>query len=182
MEGRKISEIAKIKGKHPCEFVLDLLAEEEAQVTAIFFTMDERNLRRILVKPYTMIGSDSASRPTYGVLATERVHPRCFGTFPRVLRKYVLEERILGIEEAIYKMTWQPIRLLGIEDRGVVEEGKYADLTIFDENTLHDRATYQFPYRYPAGVKYVILNGTLVIDDGVHTGVFAGKVLRKEMY
>jgi N-acyl-D-amino-acid deacylase len=179
MEGRKIFEIARIKSKHPCEVVLDLLLEEEAQVSAIFFTMDERNLRRILSKPYTMIGSDSASRPTHGVLASERIHPRGFGTFPRVLRKYVVEEGIFGIEEAIYKMTYQPMSLLGVEDRGVVEEGKYADLIIFDEGTICDRATYQFPYRYPTGVKYVIINGTLVVDDGVYTGELAGKVLRK---
>ena len=179
MEGKRISRIAKHKDMYPVDFLLDLLLEEETKVSAIFFTMCEDNLRRILKKPYTMVGSDSSARSTSGILAKGKPHPRGFGTFPRILRRYVLEEGLLSIQEAVYKMTAQPMKLLGIQDRGTVEEGKYADLVIFDKTTIKDCSTYESPYRYPEGIRYVILNGKIVIEDGKYTGRLAGKILRK---
>lgn len=178
-EGLRVDEAASLAGKGPIEFVLDLLFEEECQVDAIFFTMSEENLRLILKKPYVMIGSDSGCRDHYGPLSRGRPHPRTFGTFARVLGYYVREEGLLSLEEAIKKMTWDPCRKLGIKDRGLIQPGFYADLVLFDPENIRDMATYEEPIRYPEGIKHVLVNGQVTVEEGEHTGVRAGKVIRK---
>lgn len=180
MEGKRISEIvAEKKIVDPCELVFSLLLEEEGRVEVILFDMSEDNLREILKKPYAMIGSDASARADYGILSTTRPHPRAFGTFPAVLAKYVREEKLLNLEEAIYKMTYQPAQLLGIKDRGRLKEGNFADIVVFNLEKVKDLATYASPFLYPTGIEYVIINGKIIIEKGNHTGTLAGKVIRK---
>ncbi|MDI6736749.1 MAG: amidohydrolase family protein, partial [bacterium] len=180
MEGKRISEIvAEKRILDPCEFVFSLLVEEETKVEVVLFEMSEDNLKKILKKPYTMFGSDASARADYGLLAQTRPHPRAFGTFPCVLAKYVRDEKVLTLEEAIYKMTYQPAQLLGIKDRGRLKEGNFADVVVFSPEKIKDLATYELPQLYPTGIEYVIINGQIVIEKGNHTDVLVGKVIRK---
>jgi len=180
MEGKRISEIVAAKKIiNPCDLICSLLIEEEGKVEANFFNMSEDNLKKILKKPYVMIASDASARANYGILSTHRPHPRAFGTFPCILAKYVREEKVLTIEEAIYKMTYGPAQLLGIKNRGRLKEGNFADIVVFNPEKIKDLATYESPLLYPTGIEYVIINGKIVIEKGNHTDVLAGKVLRK---
>lgn len=180
MQGKRISEIMdRKKISNPCELIFSLLIEEEGKVEAIFFDMSEDNLKKILKKPYTMIGSDASARADYGILTKITPHPRAFGTFPCLLAKYVREEKILTLEEAIYKITYQPAQLLGIKDRGRLKEGNFADVVIFNPEKIKDLSSYESPLLYPAGIEYVIINGKIVMEQGNHTGILAGKVIRK---
>ncbi|MFH1623822.1 MAG: D-aminoacylase [Pseudomonadota bacterium] len=178
-EGMNIAEAADTVGKAPFEFAMDLLIEEEMNVSATYFTMCEENLMKIYGKPYTMIGSDSACRADYGPLAEGKPHPRAFGTFPRVLGVYVREKGILDLLTAVKKMTSDPCRKLGIQKRGEVREGFYADLVVFNPDTIMDKATYSEPIQYPEGIEYVIVNGDVTVEKGEHTECKSGRVLRK---
>jgi len=177
-EGMTIYEIAQQRTVTPVQALVDLLISEKLKVGAVFFGMSEENLRQILKKPYTMIGSDSSARAHYGVLASGKPHPRGYGTFPRVLGKYV-KDKVITLEDAVHKMTQLPARRLGIEKRGVIEQGMYADIVLFDPSAVDDVATYQHPHQYPLGIRMVIVAGEVVIADGRHTGALPGKVLRK---
>ncbi|MEW6608205.1 MAG: D-aminoacylase [bacterium] len=180
MEGKRISEIAQTKKiSNPIDLIFLLLIEEEGKVEVILFDMSEDNLKKILKKTYTMIGSDASARADYGMLSTTRPHPRAFGTFPRTLAKYVYEEKVLSLEEAIYKMTYQPAYLLGIKNRGRLKEGNFADIVVFNPEKIKDLATFESPLRYPGGIEYVIINGQIVIEQGNHTSTLSGKVIRK---
>lgn len=176
-EGKSVSEAASLAKKEPLEFVFDILAEEEIAVDAIFFKMSEENLKRILKKPYVMIGSDSGARADYGPLARGRSHPRTFGTFPRVLGRYVREEKILNLPTAIKKMTYEPCRKFNIKERGLIKEGYFADIVIFNPDTIIDTAIYEDPHKYPVGIEYVIVNGKLTVEKAKHLGTKAGRVI-----
>jgi N-acyl-D-amino-acid deacylase len=178
-EGSRVAEAAALAAKPPIDFVLDLLIAERMQVDAIFFTMCEDNLETILAKPYAMIGSDSGCRGHQGPLSRGRPHPRTFGSFPRVLGHYVRERRLLTLPAAIRKMTWDPCRKLGLTDRGRLAPGCVADLVLFDPATVTDRATYEAPITYPAGIHYVFVNGIAVVEGGEHTGARSGRAVRK---
>jgi N-acyl-D-amino-acid deacylase len=178
-EGSRVAEAATLAAKPPIDFVLDLLIAERMQVDAIFFTMSEDNLDAILAKPYAMIGSDSGCRGHEGPLSRGRPHPRTFGTFPRVLGYYVRERRLLDLPIAIQKMTWDPCRKLGLMDRGRLQPGCVADLVLFDPATVSDRATYEAPIQYPAGIHHVFVNGVAVVEAGEHTGARPGRAVRK---
>lgn len=180
-EGLTVHQAAASVGKDPVGFVCDLLVEEEARVDAIFFTMSEENLQEILARPYIMVASDSGTRAHVGPLSRGRPHPRTFGTFPRVLRVYVREKRLLDLPAAIRKMTFDPCRRLRLHDRGLVAPGCYADLVLFDPDTVADRATYEEPFQYPDGIRYVVVNGVITVDEGEHTGARAGLVLSRSM-
>ncbi len=179
-EGKTVAEIAKALKISPMEFVLDLLFEEDCKVSVLFFNMSEKNLDNILSWDFVMIGSDSSLRSIRGALNFGKPHPRCYGTFSRVIRKYVNEEKLFSIEEAIYKMTGLPAQKLGIKNRGILKEGFLADITIFDRKKITEMSTFTDPHNYSKGIKYVIVNGKLTLEDGKHTGVMNGKVLRKE--
>ena len=178
-EGKTVAEIAKKLKVSPLEFVLDLLIAEDCRVGVLFFNMSEENLEEILSWDFVMIGSDSSLRSTSGALHFGRPHPRCYGTFSSVIRKYVNEKKLLSIEEAIYKMTGLPAHKLGLKDRGILKEGFFADITIFDQNAITEKATYTNPHNYSEGIKYVLVNGKLTIKDGEHVGVMNGVVLRR---
>ncbi|MEW6457420.1 MAG: D-aminoacylase [Acidobacteriota bacterium] len=176
-EGKSVSEAAKIAKKDPFEFVFDLIVEEKGSVGAIYFSMAENDVKAIMKTPWVMIDSDwSALRPD-GILGEGKPHPRAYGTFPRVLGKYVREEKILTLEDAIRKMTSFPAQRFKFKDRGLIWEGMSADITVFNPETVIDKATFQNPHQYPEGIEYVIVNGILVIDKGNHTGARSGKIL-----
>ncbi|MFQ5846293.1 MAG: amidohydrolase family protein [Candidatus Methylomirabilales bacterium] len=178
-EGLRVSQAAALAGKGPVEFLCDLLVEEEARVDAIFFIMSEENLQKILARPYVMVGSDSGVRSHVGPLSRGRPHPRTFGTFPRVLGAYVREERLLDLPIAVRKMTLDPCRRFGLTDRGLVAPGCYADLVLFDPERVADRSSYEHPIQYPDGIRYVLVNGVITVEEGEHTGARAGRVLRR---
>ncbi|MBI4043066.1 MAG: D-aminoacylase [Deltaproteobacteria bacterium] len=178
-EGVTLTEGARTTGKNPIEFMLDLLIDEETDIPSIFFTMSEENLRRILSKPYVSVASDSGCRARRGPLSEGSLHPRAFGTFPRVIKKYVLEEKILTLEEAIYKMTLQPCEQMNIPRRGVLREGYFADIVVFDLDRIEDCATFEDPKQYPSGIDFVLVNGQIAVENGELTGVRNGKVLKR---
>ncbi len=176
-EGREISEIAG--EKNVFEFILDLLFEEEGSVGAIYMSMDEEDVRRVMKDPFTSIGNDASASATEGPLFRGKPHPRTYGTFPRVLGKYSRDEGLFSIEEGIRKMTSLPAKMLGLTDRGIVKHGMAADLVVFDRNTIEDRGTYKEPHNYPKGIEYVIVNGHIVLDRGEILSDMPGKVLRR---
>jgi N-acyl-D-amino-acid deacylase len=177
-EGEIIEDIAKEKGLDPFEFVFNLLIEEKASVSIVLFTMCEEDMRYVLSHRLSMIGSDSSARAPYGVLGKGKPHPRTYGTFPRILGRYVKKEGILTMENAIRKMTSLPAQKLKLRDRGLIREDMWADIVIIDPKRVADQATYQNPHRYPEGIKYVLVNGEVVIENGEHTKALSGRVLR----
>ena len=174
-EGKTVAEIAEMRGVDPLDCIFDLIVEEEDEITSFFFTMNEEDVHYVIKHPLSMIGSDAVPQRKSGL-----VHPRCYGTFPRVIRRYVNETRTLTLEEAIRKMTSAPAQRLGLRDRGQIREGFWADITVFNPRTIRDEATYEDPYRYPVGIEYVLVNGTVAVEEGRYNGSLAGKVLRKE--
>ena len=127
-----------------------------------------------------MIGSDSSCRAIDGPLATGKPHPRAYGTFPRVLGKYVREEKVLTLENAVFKMTGMTATRLGLTDRGLIRPGMKADITVFDPDTIIDKATFEEPNQYPVGIEYVMINGVMVVENGDSTGEIAGRVIRRK--
>ncbi len=151
---------------------------EQGKGYMILFQLDEADLRRALTHPHVMVGSDGSALAVDGQLATGKPHPRSYGTFPRVLGRYARDERVLSLEAAVFKMTGLPARRLGLRDRGVLAVGAKADVVVFDAATVADRATYEDPHRYAAGIGHVLVNGRVVVADGEHTGALPGRVLR----
>jgi len=169
--------------QEPLEFVFDLLAEEGGSVPVVIpdvIGLDDRYLQIVLRHPITMFGSDGFALAPYGPLGEGTPHPRSYGTFPRVLGRFVRQRRLFSWQEAIRRMTSAPARFLGVQDRGVLKEGAYADITVFDPETVIDKATFNDPHQYPVGIEHVVVNGKVVIRQGEHTGALPGKVLRRE--
>jgi len=177
---RNDTELAGQKSVDPFDFVFDLIIEEKSSTSVVLFSMSEDDMRRVLKSPFSMIGSDSSARAAYGILAAGKPHPRAYGTFPRVLGKYVREEKVLTLQDAIRKMTSFPAQKLGLKDRGLIKEGMWADITIFNPRKITDKATFTAPHQYPEGIKYVIINGKIVMEEGEHTKEKPGKVLRRD--
>ena len=176
-EGQRISELAASRGMDALDAALELIIAEGGKGSMILFQLDERDLRRALVHPAVMIGSDGSALAPYGELAAGKPHPRSYGTFPRVLGEYARDERVLTLPQAVHKMTALPARRLGLKDRGVVAVGAKADLVVFDARRVADRATYQEPHQYPSGIEHVLVNGCFVIKGGEHTGSLPGRLL-----
>jgi N-acyl-D-amino-acid deacylase len=170
-EGKRLSELGGVDG-------VFAVLQAEPKAAMILFQLDEADLRRALVHPRVMIGSDGSALAPYGELGEGKPHPRSYGTFPRVLGEYVREQRVLPLAQAVHKMTGLPARRLGLTDRGVLRPGARADVVVFDPRRVADRATYEAPHRYPDGIEHVIVNGRLVVRDGEHTGSLPGRLLR----
>jgi N-acyl-D-aspartate/D-glutamate deacylase len=162
----------------PIDELMDLLIEEEGSVSTIYAHHTEKDMNLAMVQPWCSIGSDGQALATEGVLKRGSPHPRSFGTFPRVLGVYVRERGLLKLEDAVRKMTSQNAVKLGLNDRGLLRPGCYADITIFDADKVTDRSTYTEPFRYSEGIEYVVVNGELVLDHGKHTGAHPGRALR----
>jgi N-acyl-D-amino-acid deacylase len=178
--GRTIQQIAGARERDPFEVVFDMLIEAEATVEVVVEDMSERDVRLVLESPLSMIGSDGESLSTKGRLGKGRPHPRSFGTFPRVLDRYVRQSHLLTLENAIRKMTSLPANRIGLTDRGVIRKGLTADIVIFDPARVADTATYLRPKAFPAGIEYVIVNGITTIARGKFLGKLNGRALRHD--
>jgi len=178
-QGKSLAEIAKVLNKDPLEAAFDLIVEERGRVGMMRFAMDEEDVKLVIKSPYSMIGSDGSALSTEGVLSQGHPHPRNFGTFVRVLARYVRELKLLSVEEAVWKMTSFPARKIGILDRGILRPKMTADIVIFDLDRVQELATFEDPKRYPKGIVHVLLNGVVVLRDEELTGERPGRVLRK---
>jgi len=181
IQGKSVLEAAEELGKEPYDFMKDLLIEEKNRVGMIIFMMKEENLKRILAHPLVGIGTDGSAVSPYGLLGRGKPHPRLYGTFPRVLGKYVREEKIIPLPEMIKKMTSVAAEKFGFEKRGILQSDYFADIVIFDRDKVIDRATWTDPHQYPAGIEYVLVNGAVVIEKDEHTGNLPGRILRKKV-
>jgi len=177
LQGKTLAEAALQRKSRPAETILDLMSEDESRVGAVYFMMSEENVKKQIALPWVSFGSDGASMGTEGVFLKSSTHPRSYGNFARLLGKYVREERVISLPEAIRKLTSLPAQNLGIERRGVIKEGSFADIVVFDPQTIRDRATFDKPHQYAAGVNYVLVNGQVVLDNGRHTGARAGRAV-----
>jgi len=177
-EGLTVAEAARRMSLEPCEAVFELLLRTRMAASAIFFGMSEENLRRILKWPFVFMGSDSSSRSLTGPTAEGKPHPRTFGTMARFLSEYALRLKLLPLPEAIARITSLPAERFHLTDRGVLREGAYADIAVFDARTLRDIATYDEPFRLSQGVRHLLVNGAPVLLDGRQTSARPGRVLR----
>ena len=181
-EGWRVDDAAKEMGKDPYDFVFEMLIANGGSVSCVWFIIDENDLKLALQQPWVSIGSDGSALATSGPLRVGVPHPRNFGTFPRVLGRYVREQHVISLEEAVHKMSGLTAAQLHLTDRGTIREGLAADLVLFDPATVADRATYTDPFQYPVGIPTVIVNGQVVLDNGRHTGARPGVVLRGRGY
>lgn len=179
MEGKTIAEISTELNKPFLEMVFDLLIEEETRVDIFLFSMCEENLEKILGWDFVFVGSDSSMRATQGMLKEGKPHPRSYGTFSRVLGRFCREKKLFPLEEAIQKMTGFPAQKVGLDRRGLIKAGYFADIAIFDREKIIDRSTFTEPHQYSEGVGYVIVNGKVTVHNGKHTGITNGRILRK---
>lgn len=176
-EGKNIKEISDELGITSEETVIKLVLEEKAKVGMIRFAMSESDIKKVIADPLSMICSDAGSRADYGLLAKGKPHPRAFGTFPRVLGKYSRDEEVISLEEAVYKMTGLTAWRFGLQNKGLLKEGMDADITIFNPETIEDKANFIDPLQYPAGISKVIVSGEIVVDKGEHNGKTPGKLV-----
>jgi dihydroorotase/N-acyl-D-amino-acid deacylase len=174
--GKRLAEVSTMLGKEWPDAIMDLLIAEEQRIGTVYFLMDEANIALQLRQPWMKFGTDaggldpdSAQGPT---------HPRAYGNFPRLLGKYVREEQVIPLEDAIRKMSSAVATRLTLQDRGVLRAGMYADVVVFDPNTIADRATFESPHQLSVGMRYVFVNGTAVVRDGRHTGAKPGRIVR----
>ncbi|MDT5157057.1 MAG: N-acyl-D-amino-acid deacylase [Acidobacteriota bacterium] len=182
LQGKRVSEIAKEQGKDELDALLDFISADRGQTGAIYFMMNEDDLRAALREPFVSICTDSGARAADGPLAGSKSHPRGWGSYPRILSRYVRDEHLLTLEEAVHKMTGLSAARVGLRDRGVLREGAFADITVFDPARVRDRATFEEPNQYPEGIQYVLVNGQLEVDAGRRTAALAGCPLRGPGY
>jgi len=178
LQGKTLAEVAALRGTTPAETILDLVIEDGSRVEVIYFLMSEENLRKKILLPYMSFGSDADSPAPEGKFLEFRPHPRAYGTFARLLGKYVREERVIPLAEAIHRLTGLSADKLKIAERGYLRPGYYADVVVFDPATVTDHATFENPHQYATGVEQVFVNGAQVLADGEHTGATPGRVVR----
>ncbi|MBA3356599.1 MAG: D-aminoacylase [Pyrinomonadaceae bacterium] len=177
LTGKTLAEVAKMRGKDPVETIMDLMLEDRSRVDAIYFQMSEENIKQQIRKPWVSFGSDGASMAPEGVFLKSSTHPRAYGNFARLLGKYVREEKVISLAEAVRRLTGLPATNLGLDRRGFLRTGMFADVVVFDPQTIADRATFENPHQYSVGVKHVFVNGGQVLKDGEHTGAKPGRAL-----
>jgi N-acyl-D-aspartate/D-glutamate deacylase len=164
-------------GGDPIDVLFRVLEDNNGSVPTVYFHHDENDMRFALKQPFVSIGSDGTAMPAEGKNSEGHPHPRYFRTFPRVLGRYVRDEQVITLEDAIRKMTSANAGKLHVWDRGLLRPGLWADITVFDPKTIIDNATYESPKQYPTGVEYVVVNGVIVIDRGKHTGARPGAII-----
>jgi N-acyl-D-amino-acid deacylase len=177
LTGKTLAEAVRIRGKDPEETILDLVLEDRTRVGVVFFLMSEDNVRKQVRLPWVSFGSDASSMAPEGVFLKSSAHPRAYGNFARLLGRYVRDEKLVGLPEAIHRLTGLPASTLGLEGRGSLAEGAYADVVAFDPAAIADRATYEKPHQYSVGMRHVLVNGVPVLRDGEHTGALPGRAL-----
>jgi dihydroorotase/N-acyl-D-amino-acid deacylase len=182
LQGKTIAEIAKLWNKDPIDTIFDLLIEDNAFTSVAVFGMSEPDVALALTQPWVSICNDSQGTAPDGLLGREHPHPRAYGTFPRILRKYVREDGRLRLEEAVRKFSALPAEQLRFTDRGVLKKGMWADIVIFDPATIRDLATFENPNQLSDGMQFVLVNGVPVIENGKQTNALPGKVLRGPAY
>jgi N-acyl-D-amino-acid deacylase len=175
---KRLSEVALLHGKSANETMLDLIVADKSGIAAIFFLISEENVKRMLALPYVSICSDASSIPNEEPFINDPTHPRTYGSFARLLGKYVRDEKILTLEEGIRRMTSLPANNLKLKKRGRIAPGYYADVVVFDPATVRDRATFEEPHQYAEGMMHVFVNGIQVLDNGNHTGAMPGRCIR----
>ncbi len=181
LQGKRLSDIAKLRKKDPLDALFDFLMEDPNAGVAVF-GMSQPDVTLALQQPWVSIDNDSSGASPEGILGQEHPHPRAYGTFPRILSKYVREEKALTLEDTIRKFSALAAQRMCLTDRGVLKSGMWADIVIFDPSTVHDRATFENPNQLSEGMDYVLVNGVPVVDQGKMTGKLPGKVLRGPGY
>ena len=177
LTGKSLAEVARMRGKDPIETIMDLISEDESRIGTIYFVMSEENVKKELAKPWISFGSDEASQAPEGVFLKSNPHPRAYGNFARVLGKYARDEKVITLPEAVRRLSALPATNLGLDDRGFIQDGMFADVVVFDPATIADRATFNKPHQYAVGMKHVFVNGVQVLKDGEHTGAKPGRAL-----
>lgn len=180
-QGKRVSDVAEEKGVDPYDFVFDLLIEEKGRVGIVVFGMSAEDIATVIKSPLSMIASDSSAISPNGPLGEGKPHPRTYGNFVKVLGEYVRERGLLTLEEAVRKMTSMPAQKIGLLDRGMLRVGNWADMVVFDIERVASKATYLEPHQFPVGVEWVVVNGVVTVEMGMHTGTRAGRVLRKHV-
>lgn len=177
LTGKTLAEVAKMRGKDPVETIMDLISEDESRIDTIYTVMSEENVKKELATPWIAFGSDEASQAPEGVFLKSNCHPRAYGNFARVLGKYVRDENVLTLPDAIHRLSGMPATNLGLDHRGFLREGMFADVVVFDPAKIEDHASFDKPHQYATGVRHVLVNGQPVIKDGEHTGAKPGRAL-----
>jgi N-acyl-D-amino-acid deacylase len=180
LTGKTLGEVARMRHTTPEDAAMDLVIEDDSRVETVYFLMSEENVRRQIVLPWVSFGSDEATRGIDGVFLKSSAHPRAYGNFARVFARYVRDEKLLPLAEAVRRMTFLPASNLGIAQRGLLKKENFADVVVFDPQTIQDHATFEKPMQYAIGVSGVWVNGVAVIRDGEHTGAKPGRVVRRE--
>lgn len=176
--GKSLAQVAKLRGQSAEDAAIDLVIEDGSRVNTVYFLMSEDNVRKQIQLPWVSFNSDSASLATEGVFLKSNPHPRAYGNFARLLGKYVRDEKLIPLEEAIRRLTSFPAETFKLDRRGALQPGYYADIVVFDPKTIQDHATYEQPHQYATGVAHVFVNGVQVLEDGEHTGAKPGQVVR----
>jgi len=181
LTGKSLAEVAKRRGSTPPETAIDLVIQDGSRVEAVYFLMSEDNVKKQIALPWVSFDSDAESSAPEGVFLKSSTHPRAYGNFARLLGKYVRDEKVIPLEEAIRKLTSLPAANLGIARRGALQSGYYADVVVFDPNQIQDHATFEEPQQYATGMVHVFVNGTRVLKDGEHTSAKPGRVVRRRV-
>jgi N-acyl-D-amino-acid deacylase len=176
--GKTLAEVAALRGSSPEETAMDLVVEDDSDVGCVFFTMSEENVRKQIALPWMSFGSDGASLAAEGVFLRSSTHPRAYGNFARLLGRYVRDEQVIPLEEAVRRLTWLPADNLKLRERGLLAPGYLADVVVFDPAAVQDHATFDHPHQYSTGMVHVFVNGQQVLKDGEHTGATPGRVVR----
>ena len=178
LTGKTLAEVARLRNKTPEETVMDLVIDDGSRVGVVYFSMSEDNVKRQIALPWMSFCSDGGSYTNEGVFLRFSTHPRAYGNFARLLGKYVREEKVIPLEEAVYRLTSLPATNLRLKSRGLLEKGYFADVVVFDPEKITDNATFEAPHQYSTGMVHVFVNGIQVLKDGDHTGAFPGRVVR----
>ena len=178
LTGKTLADVAKMRNLSPEETAMDLVIQDGSRVGTVYFLMSEDNVKKQIALPYMSFGSDAGSQAPEGVFLKSSTHPRAYGNFSRLLGKYVRDEKVISLEEAIHKLTSLPASNLKIKKRGALKKGYFADLTIFNPKEIQDHATFENPQQFATGMVHVFVNGKQVLKDGEHTGELPGQVVR----
>jgi N-acyl-D-amino-acid deacylase len=178
LTGKTLAEVLKMRGSDPESTILDLVLGDRTRVGVVFFLMSEDNVRKQLRLPWVSFGSDAASMAPEDPFTRSSAHPRAYGTFARLLGKYVREEKLVSLEEAVRRLSGLPAANLGLDRRGRLAAGMFADVAVFDPAAITDRATFESPHQYAVGMRHVFVNGVQVLKDGEHTGATPGRALK----